>query len=68
MVLWLYPDLFQGDLQGMSDRNRVLYAPFGDPDGGIAIDALEIGGRPPASDAFLDRPAMVVRLEPAAEA
>lgn len=64
LVLWLYPDLFQGDLAGMSDVNRVLYAPFAHPDGGIELQDLRVGGAAPRTELLPDLPAEIVYLDP----
>jgi len=55
--MWLYPNAFAEELPGITDANRIFYAPFRDPHGGIAVEGLRVDGaaveaptvhRPPA--------------------
>ncbi len=46
LVLWLYPNLFEGDLPGITDVNRALYAPWSDSGGGIALEHVLLNGAP----------------------
>ena len=57
--LWLFPNAFAEELPGVTDANRMFYAPFANKEGGIAIQGLEVDGvgveapsvlRPPAPD------------------
>ena len=63
LVLWLYPDQFRGDLPGINDANRALYAPFGRDDGGIRLSALAVDGAAPDTVPLPDLPALVVHLK-----
>lgn len=44
LILWLYPNVFAGDVAGVTDANRDYYRPFGRGLGGISVREVTIGG------------------------
>lgn len=46
LLLWLYPNVFQREPDGIDDGNRPFYEPFGDPRGGIEVEDVQLDGSP----------------------